>query len=418
MLTKTQIDAAIRACKGETILNDGARERGGGSLKLRIRKTNSTPSAVWVATWKKNGRRGSKDIGRYPDLSLVDAREKFKEDIKPLVKTVARPAVAIAAIGTKPTVENLFTQYVAHLKAREAGAAHHIEQVLLLGKYNAADALGRKTLAGDVTPSDIRAPLAAAAKRGALRTADILRTYMSSAFGWGMKSENDYTTEANYDWGIKSNPVAAVPRDARANKTRERNLTATEMASVWAALSEEGSADVVRLVMLCGQRVQETIKVDGCEVDTVTALWHMPAHKTKGRKRPHTIPLPPQAVEIFKRLKRWRGDGQLFPARKGSTAERMGFLSVSHYVAGLKCCAPFQPRDLRRTWKSRTADAGVDRFTRDLIQQHAKNDTGSKYYDMASYLPQMRAAMTKWGVWFENNVVKAAKKKDDTKMAA
>lgn len=410
MLTKTQIDAAIRDCKGETTLNDGAAGRGGGSLKLRIRKTNSGPAAVWFVTWKKDGKRGSKQLGRYPEMSLADARGKFRDDIRPLVAASARPKAAIEQQAEAPTVENLFTRYVAHLKAREAGAAGHIEHVLLKGKYNAADALGRNTLAGDVTPTDVRAPLAAAAKRGALRTADILRTYMSSAFSWGMKSANDYTTECNYSWGITANPVAAVPRDPRANKTRERNLSAPEMAAVWASLTDEASGEVARLVMLCGQRVQETVKVDGCEIDIKRALWNMPAHKTKGRKRPHTIPLPPQAVAIFKRLKSVHGDGPLFPARTGSKAQRMGFLAVTHHVASLTCCKPFQPRDLRRTWKSRAADAGLDRFTRDLIQQHARGDTGSRVYDHADYIPMMREAMKKWGDWFEANVVRAAKK--------
>lgn len=422
MLTKTQIDAAIRDCDGEKTLNDKSREYGGGSLRLRIRKTKGGATAEWFAFWKKDGKRGRKQIGRYPEVSLADARAKFNETIKPLVKSSPQPAAAIVNQDEPPTVESLFTKYVASLKARNAGAAGHIEHVLLLGKYNAADALGRSTLAGDVTVADIRAPLAAAAKRGALRTADILRTYMSSAFSWGMKATNDYTQEATYDWGIQVNPVAAVPRDKRANKERSRNLSPEEMAAVWVSLTDEGSGDCARLVMLCGQRVQETIKVDGCEVDTKRALWTIPAHKTKGRKHQHVIPLPPQAVEIFKRLKRWHGDGPLFPARTGAKGERMGFLAVTHHIASLTCCAPFQPRDLRRTWKSRMGDgAGVDRFTRDLIQQHARGDTGGRHYDHTDYLPQMRAAMTKWGKWFDKNVVQAAKKKpepDDMKMAA
>jgi integrase len=424
VLTKTQIDAAMRDCDGEKILNDGSREYGGGSLRLRIRKTRGGASAEWFAFWRKDGKRGRKQIGFYPAMTLADAREKFNDTIKPLVKVSEKPAVAIDQHAEPPTVENLFKRYVEHLKARNAGAAGHIEHVLLLGKYNAADALGRSTLAGEVTPADVRAPLAAAAKRGALRTADILRTYMSSAFGWGMKSANDYTQDAAYDWGIQANPVAAVPRDKRANKERDRNLSAAEMAAVWANLTDEGSGDVARLVMLCGQRVQETIKVDGCEVDIKRALWTIPAHKTKGRERPHMIPLPPQAVAIFKRLKEFHGDGPLFPARNGAKGERMGFLAVTHHIASLTCCKPFQPRDLRRTWKSRMGDsAGVDRFTRDLIQQHARADTGGRHYDHADYLPQMRAAMTKWGKWFEANVVRVAKniqqKKDaPTKMAA
>ncbi|WNL50865.1 integrase [Xanthomonas phage Murka] len=63
---------------------------------------------------------------------------------------------------------------------------------------------------------------------------------------------------------------------------------------------------------------------------------------------------------------------------------------------------------MRRTWKSRTHDAGISRETRDLIQQHAKNDTGSKSYDRADYLPQMREAMSKWADWLSEPVVNDA----------
>lgn len=411
MLTKTQIDAAIRDCEGETVLNDGVRNRGEGSLRLRIRKTDAGVNALWFGHWKKAGERGKKQIGRYPDMSLADAREKFADEIRPLVKSSPKPKIAIAHQDIAPTVEAMFVAYVAHLEAREAGSAGHVKNVLLTGKYNAADQIGRRKLAGEVVPADVRNPLVAAAKRGALRTADIQRTYMSSAFGWAIKATNDYTQDVPYNWGIASNPVADVPKDKRANKERSRNLSPEEMAAVWASLTDEGSGDCARLVMLCGQRVQETIKVDGCEVDTTRATWTIPAHKTKGRKHVHVIPLPPQANEIFKRLKRWHGDGALFPARTGSKAKRMGFLAVSHHIASLKCCAPFQARDLRRTWKSRMGDGPcIDRFTRDLIQQHAKADTGGRHYDHTDYLPQMREAMTKWGKWFEKNVVQVAKK--------
>lgn len=59
----------------------------------------------------------------------------------------------------------------------------------------------------------------------------------------------------------------------------------------------------------------------------------------------------------------------------------------------------------------------MDRFTRDLIQQHAKSDTGSSVYDHTDYLPMMRAGMKKWGDWFEANVVRVANKQQ-RRMAA
>ncbi len=406
MLTRTEIDSAIKKCERETLLSDGTSGRGGGTLCLRIRKTKAGASAAWIATWMRNGKRGVKQIGKYPALSIADARVRFKDEIHTLLMLKKNPLIVAAQAQENPTVENLFKRYLEHLKARNARSAGHIEHVLLLGKYNAADALGRNTLAGEVETSAVRAPLAAAAKRGALRTADILRTYMASAFSWGMKCANDYTTEDAYSWGIKFNPVSASPRDVRANKTRERNLSAAEMSAVWHAAPDDGSGDVMRLIMCCGQRVLETIRVDGAEIDLAGALWNMPAHKTKGGKFPHTIPLPRQAVVIFRYLIQLHGDGPLFPARSGSKQARMGLLAVSHTAARLTCCKAFQPRDLRRTWKSRTADAGLEPFMRDLIQQHAQGGTSKVAYDRADYLPQMRVAMKKWERWIFANVVK------------
>lgn len=405
MLTNASIAAAIKNCTAERTLHDASSVRGGGSLFLRIRPGKAGPLAAWMVAWKVDGKRTKKQIGTFPEMSLAAARETVKTEVRPILRAGRDPKAEPVPVED-PNVENLFKRYVATLYARNAGAAKHIEHVLLLGQYAAADALGRLTLAADVTPADIRKPLVAAARRGALRTADILRTYMSSAFAWGMKSANDYTVDVNYEWGIKANPVAAVPKDPRANKTRDRNLTAEELKAVWPHLLNQ-SGDVMRLVILCGQRTQETIKADGVDIDLVAGLWHMPAHKTKGGKHPHTLPLPRQAVEIFRGLKELHGDGPLFPGAAASKSERMGFLAVSHAAARLKVdgCKPFQARDLRRTWKSRAGDAGVDRFMRDLIQQHAKGDTGSKFYDRQDYLPKMREAMATWADWVDANVI-------------
>lgn len=400
MLTDRQIQAAIRGATAETTLNDGAAGRGTGSLRLRIRPTAGGVSATWMGFWKRDGKRTTKPLGRYPDMSLAAAREAFGAEVRQVLQAGRNPR-AVVASADKPTVAALFTAYLEALRQKGARSADEIERTLLTGKYSAADGLGRERLAGSIDPSDVSAFLAKGFERGARRQTDICRTYMRAAFTWGMKSTHDYRTENRRDWGIKANPVAAVPRDAEANQTRDRNLTAEEIRSVW-EFAPDQTGDVLRLVIACGQRVLETIRVDGSDIDLDARLWNMPAHKTKGGKRPHTVPLPRQAVEIFARLKDLHGDGPLFPARTGAAGALLGVASVSRGAARLTCCAPFQPRDLRRTWKSRAHDAGVDRFTRDLIQQHAQGDTGTKHYDRAEYLPQMREAMDKWERWLED----------------
>lgn len=402
MLTERQIQAAMRAVTSETVLNDGAEGRGSGSLRLRIRAGAKGPAAVWQAIWYSGGKRASKAIGRYPDLSLADARRKYETEVRDVL-TAGRDPNAVVAMAETPTIEKLFLSYIQYLRDKETATTHTSEHLLLTGKYNAADLLGRNTIASTIEPADIANVLAKGVKRGARRTTDMQRTSMMAAFNWAMKSTHDYTQENRMDWGLKYNPVAAVPRDQAANRTLDRNLSAEEMKHVWDNAPEQ-SGDVMRLVMCTGQRVIEVMRIAGADVDLKARLWTMPARKTKGRKHTHMVPLTTQAVEILTTLIDLYGDGYLFPARAGAKGDIIGIPSVSRGASRMEGIKPFTPRDLRRTWKSRAGDAGIDRFTRDLIQQHAQTDTGSKHYDRFDYLPQMREAMNKWEIWLRNAI--------------
>lgn len=402
MLTERQIQAAMRAVTSETVLNDGAAGRGSGSLRLRIRAGAKGPNATWQAVWWNAGKQTSKALGRYPDLSLADARRKYETEVRDVL-TAGRDPNAVVAMAESPTIEKLFQAYIQYLRDKETATTHTSEHLLLTGKYNAADLLGRNTIASTIEPADIANVLAKGVKRGARRTTDMQRTAMMAAINWAMKSTHDYTQENRMDWGLKYNPVAAVPRDQAANRTLDRNLSAEEMKHVWDNAPEQ-SGDVMRLVMCTGQRVIEVMRIAGADVDLKAKLWTMPARKTKGRKHTHMVPLTTQAVDILTTLIDLYGDGYLFPARAGAKGDIIGIPSVSRGASRMAGIKPFTPRDLRRTWKSRAGDAGIDRFTRDLIQQHAQTDTGSKHYDRFDYLPQMREAMNKWEIWLRNAI--------------
>jgi integrase len=53
-------------------------------------------------------------------------------------------------------------------------------------------------------------------------------------------------------------------------------------------------------------------------------------------------------------------------------------------------------RDLRRTWKTLAGKAGLSKEIRDRLQNHTLQDVSSKSYDRWNYMPEKRAAMTKW----------------------
>ncbi|HKY46160.1 MAG TPA: site-specific integrase [Pyrinomonadaceae bacterium] len=419
MLTDAKIKAAMKAVATEVTLNDKGEGRGAGSLLIVIRRLVDGVSATWFARVKRDGKRSKKSLGRYPDITLSMARQLMRTEVSPQLR--AGKALRVTTVNVeKPTVERMFQAYVDSMKAKGRASAAEVERMLLTAKGSAAERLGRDTLAADVTDVDVVAYVATFYKRGFPGAAHKARSYVGSAFTWALRVARDPKAIERRDWGVKANPAADIPRDTEATTTRDRNLSADELAELWAA-TEEGSpgfsvevAACIRLLICCGQRIQETLRIDGADIDLGGALWKMPKHKTKGKKRPHTIPLPPQAVATLRPLVELYGDGPLFPARAGSKAALILHNSVrqaiDRWMAGDDVTVEaFQPRDIRRTWKSRSHDAGIDRETRDIIQQHAKHDTGSKNYDRADYLPQMTAAMAKWSTWLSSNVERLKK---------
>lgn len=378
---------------------------------LRVRPSGRK---TYVARYRTaQGTQRKQTIARSSDMPPEKARELARK-VFAQVAEGADPMTErkSAKVQSSKTVEALFAAYVAHMRSKSKISATEVERCLLLAANNAADHLGRTRAAAAVTADDVVAYIASIFKAGHRGAADKHRGYISAAYGWALRAANDYTVEHRQDWGVKHNPVADVAKDADAKQARDRNLSAAELRQLWQATSPSTTenfaletAVAIRTLIACGQRVQETLRMDGAEIDLDNSVWRIPAHKTKGRKMPHTIPLPQIILDDLKLLKAIHGDGPLFPSRTG--AGIMPHTSIMQALERWQDRAkvtPFQTRDLRRTWKSRAHDAGVDRFTRDLIQQHAKNDTGTKSYDRAEYGPQMREAMTKWSTWLATNV--------------
>lgn len=395
MLSDRQIQSALKRCDTEVTLNDGAGGHGTGSLVLIARRRQSGVNAQWVGRWWVDGRQRKKTLGRYPDVPLQRARELFDEQVR-AVLAVGRNPAAMAVAADRPTVQRLFDAYCDRMAADGKSSAVEVRRCLGF----AAQHIGPAKLAGDVHASDVSAYLAVVYGRGAKVAADRVRSYLSAAFNFGMKSSNDYRAELRQDWGITSNPVAAIQKDTSASTPRDRALTAKELATFWHAMDVGGFAletrAALRLMICCGQRLRETLRMEAHEVDLDAGVWHMPAHKTKGGRLPHAVPLPSLALGVIRELLKVHRKGFLMPIQDHSVTT-----AVMRWLADAPV-AHFQVRDLRRTWKSRAADAGLDRFTRDLIQQHAKTDTGSKHYDRADYLPLVTDAMAKWDRWLSS----------------
>ena len=97
-----------------------------------------------------------------------------------------------------------------------------------------------------------------------------------------------------------TNPAAGTAK-AEEGPSRDRVLSKTELAEVWAALPDNHVGDIVRLLILTGQRRDEIAKLRLSEIDFEREMIVLPPARTKN-KRTHELPLAPQALAI---LRRW-----------------------------------------------------------------------------------------------------------------
>lgn len=393
-LTDGQIKNALKRVaksqKPET-LADGE-GRGTGRLVLVIKPMPTRVTSNWFAQQWLEGKRKLKKLGEYPHMSLADAREVFNRDFSAAINKGA--SIKVQGDTRPGTVGDLFEGYADWL--RDSGKMSHKEARKGLNKI--ADELGRNRLARDIEPVDVLNVLRPIYERGKKAMADHVRSYVRSAYSWGMKSENDYRSTSPRRFNLVSNPAAGIPTEPK--KPGERWLREEEWVKMWRWLQNPDVAihpsypRAIMLLMLTGQRVQEicTLHVDQYDREEGMIDWS----KTKNGK-PHAIPLPGLAIELLNSLTP-NEHGWFFPGSKDPS------LSVQHQTLysflwrqrDRGVIPHVTNRDMRRTWKTLAGKAGLTKEIRDRLQNHTLQDVSSKSYDRYSYISEKREAMEIW----------------------
>jgi integrase len=340
----------------------------------------------------RSGRRTKSKIGAYPALSLSEAREIFRRDFAEVI--LKRSSIKIAGDARPGTVADLFEAYITSLK--EVGKSSWPDAEASLNK--AADILGRTRLARDIPPDDVLGVLRPIYERGARAMADHMRSYIRSAYSWGLKAELDYRSTSPRRFKLVHNPAAGIPTEPKTVGTRW--LDEDEFVRLYRWL-EYPDAPVhppytraVRIIMLTGQRVEEIARLHKDQWDREERIidWS----KTKNGK-PHAIPVPKLAADlinsIIPNVHGWFFPSALNPAVSVSAGTLYSFMWRQRERAVIPVVTN---RDLRRTWKTLAGKAGVPKEIRDRIQNHALQDVSSKNYDRWTYMPEKRAGMDQW----------------------
>jgi integrase len=410
MITEKQIRKALRNApasgKGAIELRDHG-ERGAGRLVIIVKPRTGRVTAEWYAVFFRRGMRAKAKLGSYPAMTVAEARLAFLTYYAPAIRAGDVPAVVSKRRESSAgTVGELFQAYIDNLRRDGKRSANMVHSLLLSPKSGMAKAMGADRPAASIVPGDVVPHLAKIYNRGSRVQANIVRAYLSAAFAFGLKAEHDFTlADVDTRWGLKVNPIAAIPPDSGASHAGDRFLSPVEFRAFWVWLDgfRERSrlAAALMLKMATGQRSEEILGISDAGYDRQKAMVHW--GKTKN-SLPHSIPLPHQAAAILDELPT-NSHGLYFPHQTDpSQSARYGSLKdvIAKFIKENPGIVRFTPRDLRRTWKTLAGEAGLSKEIRDRIQNHAKGgDVSSRHYDRYGYLPERRAAMAKWAAYMD-----------------
>jgi integrase len=299
-------------------------------------------------------------------LVSLDAPQQGSRDIQPRLRGADPKGRSIKIAGdTRPgTVADLFEAYVAYLK--EGGKPSWKEAEKGLNKI--ADTLGRNRPARDVEPDEITAIIRPIYERGKRSMADHVRSYIRSAFSWGLKSEHDYRSTATRRFRLTYNPAAGIPTEPKTIGTRW--LSEEEFVRLYRWLEcpdtpvHPSYPRAVQIIMLTGQRVEEIARLHVDQWDARERIidWT----KTKNLQ-PHAVPVPSLAAELIESIIP-NEHGWFFPSAKDpskpvshgtlySFVWRQRDRGVIPMRPTVTSVAPSRPWPARRAFRKRSATA-------------------------------------------------------------
>jgi len=371
----------------------------GSGLYLVVR-SSATP--YWMLRYTSNGKRKEITLGKYPSLSLADAKadaaiKKREVDLgtDPLIarkKTKEQPIKLVDDLFAD-WFENDLSKRLKHPGIPKRIYTKDIKPVigdLLIDQVSALNV--RKIIQGI---SDVRPTVAN----------DALM-YMKQMFRHGFKLDL-----------LTHNPASAftVSDAGGIEKSRDRYLTLDEIKQVFSILKNNiakfnrDNYLACALLITLGVRKSELCCAQWKEFEFDKALWNLPEGRSKTGAA-ITIPLPPQIIEWLNELKmRACGSDYIFPARRASKNPHMGddtlnraISSMFGHEAGRKKqpenlmgdIKPFSPHDLRRTFRSLAAALGIQGHVAERCLNHKlKGIVGT--YNRHDYLEERLAAHTK-----------------------
>ena len=373
--------------------------------KSWFEKTESSGLAVrvlpssnksWIYRFTLNSTRYKMTLGKYPGISLKQARELQKnaenlkdQGINPIEYSTQQK------LKLNHTVKNLTLSWYSAYIEKNRKQPQQIKQLIH------ADII---PLLGDlplekIRSIDITKALDHIVNRGAPVHANKVLSTLKQAFNYavsrGELSENPAVN-------IRARDIGGI------EKPRERFLTLEEIKKLWLFLESNDSKIslalkiAIKIILLTGVRTAELRLAEWSEFDFAQSIWIIPAKHTKNSLT-MKIHLSPQTKLLFEQLRALSDSCSVLPGLKNlQPITDKALPKAVNRIQDRLNIPQWTPHDLRRTFATQLGEAlQVDPVVIEKCLGH-KMPKIMATYNKNEMLPQRKDALNRWGEFLEN----------------
>jgi integrase len=374
-LTELTIRKAKPADKRYDLFDASARGLG---LRVAISGTKS-----WFIMRRFNGRMLRITFGRYPEISLANARLKVPEVLREMADGRTQ--------GQRKT--DLFKIVLEEWLKKDQAKNKSVHQVKMAMYLHALPALGNMSVTS-ITKRDVNKMIDKVVDAGSPVAANRILAYTKRFFSWC--KERDI---------LDQSPVEAIKLPSKEND-RDRVLNLGEIKSFWISCDKMGYpwGPIFQLLLLTGARLKEISQASWSEISISDRTLDLPGSRTKN-ERAHQIQLSVQTLKILLSLPKVEGQDFLF-STNGKTPVS-GFSKVKKRLDMLCGVTNWRFHDLRRSFATHSSEKlSVSPVIVDKILNHRTGQVRgvTAVYQRGEYLAERREALQKWGDYIERLV--------------
>jgi len=366
-----------------------------GGLHLLI-----TPAGgkLWRWKYRFDGAEKLMTLGRYPEISLADARERrdaarkrLAIGIDPMAERMAEKNAIKEA--TEHTFEKIGRLWLEHWQGNKS--ARHAATAGNRLKSNVYPVLGNRPIS-DVEPKELVQLAQSIEARGASDMAKRILQIVGMIFRYAVA--NGF---------CKSNPVREIRPSEILRPTRKTNMARIDARELPALLrsieiykGRQMTRLAIKLMALTFVRTSELVGARWEEFDIEARRWSIPATRMK-MKTPHIVPLSIQAVEVLELLRTISGNGELvFPGEQDAT-KPMSNMTILKALERMGYKDRMTGHGFRGLASTILHEQGYDHDHIEVQLAHVPRNAVSAAYNHALYLEPRLRMMQEWGGFLE-----------------